>query len=263
MGSRIPACLSSSGAKPAKAGFAATARRFNGGPKSGGHLSGTGHEQGLDRASSHEATFQAYTHPYNRHHRSGARAPDARLPPGRGRRRARLPRSPGPRPLAPDLFKEPACPSSHPLTRAMARAASRSSKPCCCASSSPVRRLPNRSIHPATAKVCGMLLPGLSAPLRPREAIEDMRPKGTAGRNMGMLECFPVMLHPDALHHCPGPLVQHRGEGHNLLQIQPLEADTEHTSRRFGRISLPPVRSREPPPDLDTREEWQWHAGHV
>ncbi|MPN29627.1 hypothetical protein SDC9_177080 [bioreactor metagenome] len=59
-----------------------------------------------------------------------------------------------------------------------------------------------------------------------------------------------VAVHAQALHHGLRALVSKRGEGHNLWQLQGLEACTQGTVGRLAGQALAPERARQPPAHL-------------
>src|SRR5205085_2974204 len=95
-----------------------------------------------------------------------------------------------------------------------------------------------------------------NGPVGTGQPVEHMPPQRMADRHARMLEIAGrVVAHPEPLHDPPGRLVELRGERHDLLQAELLEAEGDRSKARFGRVAVTPVLAREPPAHFDGGSE--------
>jgi len=76
------------------------------------------------------------------------------------------------------------------------------------------------------------------------------------GRQSGILEVAAgIADHPDALHQPARASVARHGEGYDLIQTEPLEAESQCRAGGLGRVPAAPVLVGQPPSDLHAWSE--------
>src|SRR5258706_14615087 len=93
------------------------------------------------------------------------------------------------------------------------------------------------------------------APRLDAETIQAMQAQRAALREARIVEILVRVVHADAFHHGARCAIENGREGDDFSEADALETDSQGGSRRFRGVALAPVRTREPPADLDAGRE--------